>query len=101
MQKLADASLKEVLKYWEGLGYYQRAVKLYQAAQIIQSKYQGYFPANYQQLLRLPGIGPYTAGAIASFAFHLVEPAIDGNVSRVISRIFLITTDHRKICLMI
>ena len=93
---LSGASTEQVLKYWEGLGYYNRAIKLRLAAQIIQNKFRGNFPANYQQLIGLPGIGPYTAGAIASFAFNQPEPAIDGNVSRVISRIFLITKDIKK-----
>ncbi len=96
VEKLADASIEEVLKYWEGLGYYHRAIKLHQTSQIVKNEFQGRFPDNYQQLLDLPGIGPYTAGAIASFAFNLAEPAIDGNVTRVISRIFLITADHSK-----
>ena len=96
VESLADASIEEVLKYWEGLGYYNRAVKLHQTSQIIKNVFQGHFPDNYQHLLDLPGIGPYTAGAIASFAFNIAEPAIDGNVTRVISRIFLITEDTKK-----
>jgi len=96
VENLAHASIDEVLKYWEGLGYYNRAIKLHQTSQIIKDEFQGRFPDNYQQLLNLPGIGPYTAGAIASFAFNLPEPAIDGNVARVISRILLITADHSK-----
>ena len=96
VEVLADASTEQVMKYWEGLGYYNRAVKLHQTAQIIKNKFRGCFPENYLQLLDLPGIGAYTAGAIASFAFNISEPAIDGNVSRVISRIFLITEDNKK-----
>jgi A/G-specific adenine glycosylase len=96
VENLASASVEEVLKYWEGLGYYNRAIKLHQTAQIVKNEFQGRFPDNYQQLLNLPGIGPYTAGAIASFAFNLPETAIDGNVSRVVSRIFLITADNSK-----
>ena len=96
VEALADASTEQVMKYWEGLGYYNRAVKLHQTAQIIKNKFRGCFPENYLQLLDLPGIGAYTAGAIASFAFNISEPAIDGNVSRVISRIFLITEDNKK-----
>ena len=96
VENLANASIDEVLKYWEGLGYYNRAIKLHQTSQIVKDEFQGRFPDNYQQLLNLPGIGPYTAGAIASFAFNLPEPAIDGNVARVISRILLITADNNK-----
>ena len=96
VEDLANASIELVLKYWEGLGYYNRAINLHQTSQIIKNKFQGCFPANYQQLLNLPGIGPYTAGAIASFAFNIPEPAIDGNVTRVISRFFLITEDNSK-----
>ena len=96
VENLANASIEEVLKYWEGLGYYNRAIKLHQTSQIVKNEFQGRFPDNYQQLLNLPGIGPYTAGAIASFAFNIQEPAIDGNVARVISRIFLITADNSK-----
>jgi len=96
VESLANASIEEVLKYWEGLGYYNRAIKLHQTSQIVKNEFQGRFPGNYQELLNLPGIGPYTAGAIASFAFNIPEPAIDGNVARVISRIFLITADNSK-----
>lgn len=96
VESLANASIEEVLKYWEGLGYYNRAIKLHQTSQIVKNEFQGRFPSNYQELLNLPGIGPYTAGAIASFAFNIPEPAIDGNVARVISRIFLITADNSK-----
>lgn len=96
VESLANASIEEVLKYWEGLGYYNRAIKLHQTSQIVKNEFQGRFPGNYQELLNLPGIGPYTAGAIASFAFNIPEPAIDGNVARVISRIFLITVDNSK-----
>ena len=93
---LSCASTEQVLKYWEGLGYYNRAIKLHQTAQIIMDKFQGNLPGEFEQLIDLPGIGPYTAGAIASFAFNQPEPAIDGNVARVISRIFLITEDTKK-----
>jgi A/G-specific adenine glycosylase len=96
VESLANASIEEVLKYWEGLGYYNRAIKLHQTSQMVKNEFQGRFPDNYPQLLDLPGIGSYTAGAIASFAFNLPEPAIDGNVFRVISRIFLITANKGK-----
>ena len=71
LENLANASIDEVLKYWEGLGYYNRAIKLHQTSQIVQNEFQGRFPDHYQQLIDLPGIGPYTAGAIASFAFNI------------------------------
>ncbi|MBN1537990.1 MAG: A/G-specific adenine glycosylase [Anaerolineales bacterium] len=85
---LANASLQDVLSIWEGLGYYQRARHLHQAAQKIMSEYGGEIPSNIKDLLSLPGIGRYSAGAIASIAFGLDEPALDGNIRRVLSRVF-------------
>ncbi len=84
---LAIVSDDELLKLWEGLGYYNRARNLKKAAQIVVEKNQSVFPDCYDQLIELPGIGPYTAGAIASIAFDECVPAVDGNVLRVISRI--------------
>ncbi len=84
---LAAAEEDAVLKAWEGLGYYSRARNLRKAARIIQNDYNGRFPATYADILSLPGIGPYTAGAIASIAFGLPVPAVDGNVMRVITRL--------------
>lgn len=84
---LAAAEEDAVLKAWEGLGYYSRARNLRKAAQTIQSDFNGRFPAAYADILSLPGIGPYTAGAIASIAFGLLVPAVDGNVMRVITRL--------------
>lgn len=78
---------EELYKLWEGLGYYNRAKNLKKAANIVVSDYSGELPESYEELLKLPGIGPYTAGAIASIAFHQAVPAVDGNVMRVISRI--------------
>lgn len=78
---------EELHKLWEGLGYYNRAKNLKKAANIVVSDYSGELPGIYEELLKLPGIGPYTAGAIASIAFHQAVPAVDGNVMRVISRI--------------
>jgi len=85
---LSDASLQEVLTVWEGLGYYQRARNLHQAAQIIVAKFEGEIPNDPKILNSLPGIGKYTAAAIASIAFDLDEPVLDGNVRRVLARLF-------------
>ncbi|MBR5545411.1 MAG: A/G-specific adenine glycosylase [Clostridia bacterium] len=90
---LANAPQEQVLKAWEGLGYYSRARNLQKAAQTIMNKHGGVFPSNYERILALPGIGPYTAGAIGSIAFGLREPAVDGNVYRVASRFFGIRED--------
>lgn len=85
---LAEASLQEVLSLWEGLGYYSRARNLHRAAEIVVREHDGVLPANPEALRALPGIGRYTAGAIASFAFGKDEPIVDGNVRRVLSRLF-------------
>lgn len=87
-EALADASLDEVLKEWEGLGYYARARRLRAAACEVVRRYGGTLPDEPGQLETLPGIGPYTAGAIASLAFGRDEPAVDGNVRRLLSRLF-------------
>lgn len=87
---LAAASENQLLKLWEGLGYYTRVRNLQKAAQVIMTQYNGIFPQSYQDILALPGIGAYTAGAIASICFDQPTPAVDGNVLRVISRI----TEH-------
>ena len=84
---LAAAPEEELLKLWEGLGYYNRVRNLKQAAEQIQADYEGQMPDSYEELLRLKGIGSYTAGAIASIAYGRAVPAVDGNVLRVISRI--------------
>jgi A/G-specific adenine glycosylase len=88
IKSLAKADLDTVLKLWEGLGYYSRARNLHKAARLIADEMGGIFPSTYKQILALPGIGPYTAGAIASIAFGQPMPAVDGNVLRVMSRIF-------------
>lgn len=93
LESLAAASLDEVLKYWEGLGYYARARNLHRAAQQVVRDYGGQLPATAEALRRLPGFGEYTAGAVASIAFGEAVPAIDGNVKRVISRLFAIDAD--------
>jgi A/G-specific adenine glycosylase len=83
---LAKAHEDEVLKYWQGLGYYSRARNLHKAAQQIVKEFNGGFPSSYDSLLTLPGIGPYSAAAISSFAFNLPYPVVDGNVKRVVAR---------------
>ncbi len=93
MADLAAAPLEEALKAWEGLGYYARARNLHKAAIEIVKKWGGRLPTNYADLRRLPGFGNYTAGAVASVAFAQVVPAVDGNVRRVIARLFAIETD--------
>lgn len=91
IDKLASASLEEVYKLWEGLGYYRRAKHIHETAQLICEKYDGQFPDTYEDILKLKGIGPYTAGAICSIAYGLSAPAIDGNVLRIISRLYALT----------
>jgi A/G-specific adenine glycosylase len=87
LEDLASASQQEVLQAWEGLGYYSRARNLHRAARIIIIDLDGSFPTDRTALEQLPGIGRYTAGAIASIAFGQDEPALDGNIRRVLSRI--------------
>ncbi|WP_152267978.1 A/G-specific adenine glycosylase [Agriterribacter humi] len=87
VQQLAHAPETKVFKLWEGLGYYSRCKNLIAAAKIIDKAYNGEFPASYEKILELPGIGPYTAAAIASFAFNLPFAVVDGNVLRVLARI--------------
>lgn len=88
VQHLAEASQDKVLKDWEGLGYYSRARNLHETAQHIVEHKQGQFPTTYPDILKLKGVGPYTAAAIASFSYGEVKPVIDGNVQRVLSRIW-------------
>lgn len=85
---LADASEDQILKLWQGLGYYSRARNLHFTAKYIQQNYNGIFPDDYNTILSLKGIGEYTAAAIASIAFNLEYPTVDGNVFRVLSRFF-------------
>jgi len=87
IRDLADVSEDELLKLWEGLGYYSRARNLQKAAQVICMRYDGVFPQEHERILELPGIGSYTAGAIASICFEQPTPAVDGNVLRVLTRI--------------
>ncbi|NDJ33498.1 MAG: A/G-specific adenine glycosylase [Chloroflexi bacterium] len=90
---LAAAPLDDVLKLWEGLGYYSRARNLHAAAQMIIDKFDGQFPNTVDDLRHLPGVGDYTAGAIANFAFGADAPLVDGNVIRVLTRLFDIDAD--------
>lgn len=87
IQKLAECPEEKLMKLWEGLGYYNRVRNLQNAAQTIMERYDGKMPADYQKLLELKGIGSYTAGAVASIAFGIPVPAVDGNVLRVITRV--------------
>lgn len=94
IKHLAQADEQTLLKLWEGLGYYSRVRNLQKAAQVVVQKYGGQLPASFEDLKQLPGIGDYTAGAIASIAFQLPVPAVDGNVLRVMTRL---TADDRDI----
>ncbi|WFM81949.1 A/G-specific adenine glycosylase [Streptococcus ruminicola] len=93
IEDLANAPEDKLLKAWEGLGYYSRVRNMQKAAQEIMEKFDGVFPDNHKDILSLKGIGPYTAGAIASIAFGLPEPAVDGNVMRVMARLFEVNYD--------
>lgn len=88
VKDLADAPQDEVLKHWEGLGYYSRARNLHHTAQHIAYELAGQFPDTYEGILQLKGVGPYTAAAIASFAYDLPHAVVDGNVYRVLARVF-------------
>lgn len=90
---LAQAHQDEVYRYWQGLGYYRRAQNLHKGAQLVNTVYDGVFPQHAEEIIKIPGIGPYTMGAIMSIAFHQAMPAVDGNVMRVLSRQFLIQED--------
>ena len=89
---LSEATEEQVLRLWQGLGYYSRARNLHVAARYIMEHFNGQFPSTYEDLMSLKGIGRYTAAAIASFAFKLPYPVIDGNVYRFVSRLYGITT---------
>lgn len=91
--ELAKASEQEVLKLWQGLGYYSRARNLHKTAKNIAFERNGIFPDNYNELLKLKGVGDYTAAAIASFAYNEKVPVVDGNVFRVLSRCFGVESD--------
>jgi A/G-specific adenine glycosylase len=97
---LASAHEEEVIKAWEGLGYYSRARALHKAAKIIVEHYNGVIPKTEKELLELPGIGPYTAGAIRAFAFHKKAAAVDANVMRVMTRLTIASTREEVIALV-
>lgn len=97
IRSLASVSEERLMKLWEGLGYYNRARNLKKTAEILVAEYDGELPADFDKLLALPGIGPYTAGAIASMAFGIKAPAVDGNVLRVVMRYLRCGDDISKI----
>lgn len=94
IEDLANCPEDRLNKLWEGLGYYSRVRNLQKAARVIMERYGGVFPRSYEEVLALPGIGPYTAGAICSICFDLRVPAVDGNVLRLVTRL---TDDHRPL----
>nr|WP_213156898.1 A/G-specific adenine glycosylase [Parachlamydia sp. AcF125] len=93
---LAEASLDRVIKAWEGLGYYSRARHLHEAAQFVLLHWNGQLPEQEEELKKIKGLGPYTRGAILSFAFHQKSAAVDGNVMRVLTRYFNLSDDVSK-----
>ena len=90
IKSLTNAKLEDILELWTGLGYYKRAENIYKTAQILKENYQFKFPKNYEDIINLPGIGKSTAGAILSIAYKKKYPILDGNVKRVIKRLFAI-----------
>lgn len=96
VERLAEAPLEEVLEMWSGLGYYRRARHLHRAAAQVVDEYGGRLPRDISELRQLPGIGPYTAGAIASIAFGKPEALVDGNVTRLLSRLYAVTGDPKR-----
>lgn len=93
---LASAPIDDVLRVWEGLGYYSRARNLHRAARMVMEEQAGYLPTTYEGLRTLPGIGPYTAAAVASIAYGETRAAVDGNVVRVLSRVFAVEHDAKS-----
>ncbi len=98
LRALAEAPLDDVLKQWEGLGYYTRARTLHAAARLFVEKHGGRVPRDFDALRAAPGIGRYTAGAILSIAYNMKKPVLDGNVARVLCRVFAIRRDPTKAC---
>ena len=90
ISELAKTNDEELLKVWEGLGYYSRALNMLKASRVVLNNYKGIFPSNYDDLIKLPGIGDYTASAISSICNNEVQPVLDGNVFRFLSRMFKI-----------
>ncbi len=95
IQSIAEVKEDKVLKLWEGLGYYSRARNIQKASKQIMEQHGGDFPSDYDDILALPGVGRYTAGAISSIAFNQNQPLVDGNVIRVLSRLFFYTKNTR------
>ena len=93
IQDLANADLQDVLLTWQGMGYYTRARKIYECAKVLVEQYNGKIPPDREALLKLPGIGPYSASSICCFAFNMPETVVDGNVIRVIARLYGITDE--------
>jgi A/G-specific adenine glycosylase len=91
VRQLAAANDDEVMKLWQGLGYYNRAANMLKTARLITKEHKGVFPGTYEELIRLKGVGPYTAAAIASIAYNEARAVVDGNVYRVLARLFAIS----------
>ncbi len=96
VRELAECPEDRLLKLWEGLGYYNRVRNMQKSAQIVMEQYNGRIPSDYAELLKLPGIGSYTAGAIASIAYGVSVPAVDGNVLRILTRLTVDSSDIGK-----
>jgi A/G-specific adenine glycosylase len=96
VRALAEASLDEVLRHWAGLGYYARARNIKKAAELVSGSFGGLLPDNVDELMRLPGIGRYTAGAIASIAYDVRAPILDANVTRVLARLYAVHGDPKS-----
>src|SRR5215471_15361895 len=96
VESLARAKPERIHKLWEGLGYYTRVRNMQRAAQLIVARHGGRFPSEFESVLELPGIGRYTAGAICSIAFNQPRPILDGNVIRVLTRVFGIAGDPKE-----
>ena len=96
INKLAEAEQKELYSLWEGLGYYNRASNLHKTAKIITEQYNGVFPKTYDELIKLPGVGKYTASAISSICYNEKRVVVDANVFRVLARVFNIKTNINK-----
>lgn len=96
IKDLATADIRDVLLAWQGLGYYTRARKIHECARVLTDKYNGILPSDRETLLKLPGIGPYTASSICCFAYNLPETVVDGNVIRVMARLYGLTHEVTK-----
>ena len=88
IESVSESKIDDLLKLWEGLGYYRRCHNFYKASKIIVQKYEGFIPPDYKTFKTLPGVGDYTAGAVLSISFGFPIPAIDGNVKRVMARLY-------------